>query len=656
MKQYTFSPFAYRRFETIEVKVGDLLIGGKNPIRVQSMTTSDTRDTESTVRQILDLERAGCELVRLTVPSMADAENLPNIRKRLKAENSKVPLAADIHFTPSAAMLAAEYMEKVRINPGNFADRKKFAVRDYTDSEYNEELERISEVFLPFVKKCKELGRAVRIGTNHGSLSDRIMNRFGDTPLGMVESALEFIRIAETVNFHDIIVSMKASNPQVMVHAYRLLVSRFAELGMKYPIHLGVTEAGDGKDGRIKSAIGIGTLLEDGIGDTIRVSLTEDAVHEIPVAKALVKKFNSGFPFSEKVPEYSEFRNPYVYARRKTDPVPVGDLRIGENFPVRAETAFPSFSEKQLLDFLKAVETEKLYVKPEILHFTVSETEEFRSLSRLISSGKISFPVSVCVSRIPDHDFINIKDQIPSVQKISVSSEKISALNPESLQILKNFAEKKTVEISFSGAESFRRDWDKVRSIFNENIMISLNEESNDRIYESRKILSLLQEEKVPFLISGKYQSSEDAMYEGSVLFGSLLLDGFGDSVRLEMNEALESLILSFDILQGARQRTVKTEFISCPSCGRTLFDLQKTTARIKERTGHLVGVKIAVMGCIVNGPGEMADADFGYVGAGPGKVHLYLGKEIVMKSVSSEEADEKLVELIKSQGKWSEP
>ncbi|HNH11135.1 MAG TPA: (E)-4-hydroxy-3-methylbut-2-enyl-diphosphate synthase, partial [Leptospiraceae bacterium] len=263
MNPYTFSPFAYRRFETREVKVGDLGIGGKNPIRVQSMTTSDTRDTESTVRQILDLERAGCELVRLTVPSMADAENLPNIRRRLKEENSKVPLAADIHFTPSAAMLAAEYMEKVRINPGNFADRKKFAVREYTDSEYNEELERISEVFLPFVKKCKELGRAVRIGTNHGSLSDRIMNRFGDTPLGMVESALEFIRIAETVNFHDIIVSMKASNPQVMVHAYRLLVSRFIELGMKYPVHLGVTEAGDGKDGRIKSAMGIGTLLED---------------------------------------------------------------------------------------------------------------------------------------------------------------------------------------------------------------------------------------------------------------------------------------------------------------------------------------------------------------------------------------------------------
>ena len=654
--QYTFSPFAYRRFETREVKVGDLGIGGKNPIRVQSMTTSDTRDTESTVRQILDLERAGCELVRLTVPSMADAENLPNIRRRLKEENSKVPLAADIHFTPSAAMLAAEYMEKVRINPGNFVDRKKFAVREYTDSEYNEELERISEVFLPFVKKCKELGRAVRIGTNHGSLSDRIMNRFGDTPLGMVESALEFIRIAETVNFHDIIVSMKASNPQVMVHAYRLLVSRFIELGMKYPVHLGVTEAGDGKDGRIKSAMGIGTLLEDGIGDTIRVSLTEDAVHEIPVAKILVKKFNSGTPFSEEKPEYSEFRNPYTYTRRKTEPVPVGDLRIGENYPVRAETSFPSFSEKEILDFLKLFDEEKLYVKPEILHFHISTSDELKNLADSVRSGKIRVPVSASLSKIQNNDFININEHLLFLQKISVPAEKLSELSPESVQILKKLTEKNTIEVSFSGTEDFQKNWKRIRSIFHENIMISLNEEAEDRLYTCRKILSLLGDEKVPFLVSGKYGDAEDAMYGASVLFGSLLLDGSGDCIRLAMNDQKESLILSFDILQAARQRTVKTEFISCPSCGRTLFDLQKTTARIKERTGHLVGVKIAVMGCIVNGPGEMADADFGYVGAGPGKVHLYLGKEIVMKSISSEEADEKLVELIKSQGKWSEP
>lgn len=653
--RYTLNPFQYTRFSTREVKVGDIGIGGKNPIRVQSMTTSDTCDTDTTVKQIMDLYEVGCEIVRVTVPSMADAENLKFIRSKLASVNCKVPIVADIHFTPTVALKVVEYVEKVRINPGNFADKKKFATRDYTDKEYTLEIERIAEIFLPLVKRCKELGVAMRIGTNHGSLSDRIMNRYGDTPLGMVESALEFIKIAESENYHEIVVSMKASNPQVMINAYRLLVSRFREENLNYPIHLGVTEAGDGRDGRIKSAMGIGSLLEDGIGDTIRVSLTEDSIYEIPVAKKLVEKYNSTL-FAEKV--ITEFKDQVTYSNRNTESIWIGDYKIGENYPVRIES-YISLKNKSIEEILDLITKNAIFSsikKYEIFYFSIKTIEEFESLLYLKNRIENKAAFSIDFSNMESLLFLSIQDKLTSFEKICISLEFLSKFQEEFIKLHDYRNQKnKSIEIKVS-SNSLSNFKDIFLSLNNfENLIVSLTQNKIESIFNIRKLASYVKDSKVPILIEVEIDNLEDGVLESSKILGSLLLDNIGNSIRIiDFNSEPDTILeISFDILQSARLRTTKTEFISCPSCGRTLFNLQDTTARIKSKTGHLKGVKIAIMGCIVNGPGEMADADFGYVGAGPGKVHLYLGKEIVSKNIPSEIADEKLIELIKENGKW---
>ena len=655
--RYTLNPFQYTRFPTREVKVGDVGIGGKNPIRVQSMTTSDTCDTEATVKQIVDLYEVGCEIVRVTVPSMADAENLKSIRAKLISLNCKVPIVADIHFTPTVALKVVEYVEKVRINPGNFADKKKFASRDYTDTEYNLEIERIAEIFVPLVKRCKELGVAMRIGTNHGSLSDRIMNRYGDTPLGMVESALEFIKIAESENYHEIVVSMKASNPQVMINAYRLLVSRYREENLNYPIHLGVTEAGDGRDGRIKSAMGIGSLLEDGIGDTIRVSLTEDSIYEVPVAKKLVEKYNSHL-FSEKAIKntiHSEYIDQAIYSNRNTDSIWVGDYKIGENYPVRIESYIP-IKNKSIEEIITKNAVSTSIKKHEIFYFSIKTKEEFEYLLNVKNNIENKAAFSVDLSNMDTQLLLSIKDKLISFEKICISLEFLSQFKEEFFKLQDNRNQKnKSIEIKVpSNSLSTFKDVILSLNTF-ENLTVSLSQNKNESIFNIRKLASYVKDSKVPILLEVEIENLEDGVLESSAILGSLLLDNIGNSIRIiDLNSEPNTILeLSFDILQSARLRTTKTEFISCPSCGRTLFNLQDTTARIKSKTGHLKGVKIAIMGCIVNGPGEMADADFGYVGAGPGKVHLYLGKEIVSKNIPSEIADEKLIELIKENGKW---
>ncbi|XDD43844.1 (E)-4-hydroxy-3-methylbut-2-enyl-diphosphate synthase [Leptospira sp. WS60.C2] len=671
--KYNESPFFYRRRPTREVKVGDVGIGGKNPIRVQSMITSNTRDTDASIKQIMDLENAGSEIVRLTVPSQADADNLPNIRKRMKELGLKVPLVADIHFTPQVALKCVEWVEKVRINPGNFADKKKFEIIEYTDKDYNEELERIEEVFTPLVLRAKELGVAMRIGTNHGSLSDRIMNRFGDTPLGMVESALEFIRIAEKNSYRDIVVSMKASNPQVMIQAYRMLVARFYELGMDYPLHLGVTEAGDGKDGRIKSAIGIGSLLEDGLGDTIRVSLTEDAIYEIPVAKELVRKYNDLFFASLSAKEnehpkqrdtiYTEFRDPYQYSRFYSKELTIGQTKIGDTNPVRIETCFPFFGEGTAEEVLHLIQRgNKSGRVPELLHFAIDSELDLLSLGTMVRRGSFPLPVSVSLSEDLLYQYDALAEELYKFQKWVITPTIFLKESEESwedlLEFVSRFAkDKRSVEWSFEASQL-----EQVKTVLKEckkrkieNILFSVKDGD---LLSVRKLACLLQESDYPIVIPVSANDKDQLLYHASIEAGGSLLDGIGDVIRLSYGdgEAEECLHMCFDILQATRLRLTKTEYISCPSCGRTMFDLQSTTAKIKEKTGHLKGVKIAVMGCIVNGPGEMADADFGYVGAGVGKVHLYKGKEIVKKGVSETEAADLLIELIRENGMWNDP
>ncbi|EMY61439.1 (E)-4-hydroxy-3-methylbut-2-enyl-diphosphate synthase [Leptospira terpstrae] len=679
--KYNESPFFYKRRPTREVMVGGVGIGGKNPIRIQSMITSNTRDTEASIQQIADLEKAGSEIVRLTVPSQADADNLPNIRKRMKELGLTVPLVADIHFTPQVALKCVEWVEKVRINPGNFADKKKFEIIEYTDKDYSEELERIEEVFTPLVLRAKELGVAMRIGTNHGSLSDRIMNRFGDTPLGMVESALEFIRIAEGNSYKDIVVSMKASNPQVMIQAYRMLVSRFYDLGMDYPLHLGVTEAGDGKDGRIKSAIGIGSLLEDGLGDTIRVSLTEDAIYEIPVAKELVRKYNESLqkeietktntvsspskPNPEETREtiYTEFRDPFQYSRFYSKELNLGDTKLGDTSPVRIEICFPFFGTESVEEVLNLIQRESKSGRiPEILHFKIDSELDLLSLGTMVRRGSFPLPVSVELSQELTYQYDSLAEDLYRVQKWVISPNLFFQESEESWDDLLDFVtryakDKRCVELSIDSKDIHLTEKivkeSKKRKI--ENLLFSVK---NGDLLSVRKLAFHLRESDYPIALVTHSKEKESLLYESSIQAGGSLLDGIGDVLRLSYGdgEPEESLHFSFDVLQATRLRLTKTEYISCPSCGRTMFDLQSTTAMIKKRTGHLKGVKIAVMGCIVNGPGEMADADFGYVGAGIGKVHLYKGKEIVKKGVSEEEAADQLIDLIRENGMWNDP
>ncbi len=644
---YSNSLTNYKRFLTHEVTCGEIGIGGQNPIRIQSMTTTDTMDTKATVAQSIRMIEAGCELVRVTAPSLNEAKNLENIKKELLAAGYRTPLVADIHFTPNAAEFAARVIEKVRINPGNYADKKKFEEIDYTDFAYEQELERIRTRFTPLVKICKEYGTAMRIGTNHGSLSDRILSRYGDTPLGMVESAFEFLRICEDLNYHNIVISMKASNTQVMVQAYRLLVQKMLETNRHYPLHLGVTEAGDGEDGRIKSAVGIGTLLEDGLGDTIRVSLTEDPEFEIPVAKALVDRYSEEkiklhqpiLPLQTENQKIFLSYNPYNYQKRESNTV----LNIGGHQVPRI-----------IADF-----SEKTSINP----------------STLFAVGyNYSVPM----------DKWNISDL--ACDYIYGGNNLLHFEIPGTLGIIYNSEAWKTIEHPtrayplFCGEEFFKSDKihpelnfvaitkevlteEFISKIKNSNHVVLIADSFNPfAMPELRRLFVSLAENNVhlPVIIKRNYKdiNEQDFQLGSSAEIGALLLDGLGDGLWIKQINCTSPQIANstaFGILQATRTRISKTEYISCPSCGRTLFDLQETTAKIRERTDHLKGIKIGIMGCIVNGPGEMADADYGYVGVGVGKISLYKGKEVVKKNVPSENAVNELIELIKEHGDWVE-
>ncbi len=701
--------YTYKRRKTREVKVGNVGVGGANPIRLQSMTTTRTTDTDATVAQALRMVAAGCEIVRITAPTVDDAKNLKNIKKGLLDRGCKVPLVADIHFLPAAAMEAADHVEKVRINPGNFVDSKLFKVKEYTDTEYERELVRIEERFTPLVLKMKKLGRAMRIGTNHGSLSDRIMNRYGDSPEGMVESALEFVRICEKNNYFDVILSMKSSNPKVMIGAYRLLAARMAEAGMEYPFHLGVTEAGDGEDGRIKSSIGIGSLLDDGIGDTIRVSLTEDPEFEIPVciqiADLYQKKNAAGAAqataadITGKTGQHangSQHPVMYVdslhhYARRKTRPYKIGPFRLGGENLVRVISDFTPYlakakaAGKDTSETLMQILEEQLgsgkTIAPEIIQWTIRNADDVKALEDCRKR------LSTETSRLAFYGhFENSLDTVGAgldlVQLASfkyADGDDAATRKNKFSQFVKAAAGKKVPVMLYTNKcetpEKLAK-WGEVTPAYNTLSGIQWCEELGHRdlllgfnlpershfIHNVRYLAAKLKEMGKDYPMHLRIppmqgESFDDYRVDASIAIGSLLCDGIGDSVQAGAGlDPKQDLELLYNILQASGVRITKTEYVSCPSCGRTLFDLQSTTERIRSKTGHLKGLKIAIMGCIVNGPGEMADADFGYVGGAPGKINLYVGKECVQKSIPTEIADEKLIELIKTHGKWSEP
>jgi (E)-4-hydroxy-3-methylbut-2-enyl-diphosphate synthase len=659
-KRYCNSLTSYSRYKTRVVNVGDIPLGGDHPIRIQSMTITDTMDTKATVEQTIRMVESGCDYVRITAPSKLEAQNLENIKNELRQRGYKVPLIADIHFTPNAAEIAARIVEKVRVNPGNYADRKKFNIIEYTDQQYEEELERIRQKFTPLVRICKEYGTAMRIGTNHGSLSDRIMSRYGDTPLGMVESALEFVRICENLNYREIVLSMKASNPQVMVQAYRLLVMKMEEEGMNYPMHLGVTEAGGGEDGRIKSAVGIGTLLEDGIGDTVRVSLTEDPEFEAPVAIELVERYKDRQNHKEIIPVTDVPVDPLEYKRRHTFEV----MNIGgPNVPVAAA----DYSNRN-----------------------ISEPKDLADIGYRYNA---------------ETDKWNVSDSAADL--LFTGDKEITFELPSGLKLIKNYEawekDRKGYPLLTSGTYMKEKDLSKSLNIIKlalddltQEIMIRLKEDKTAVILlttgnlhgmaEQRRAFFELMNNGVenPVIIQRSYENIDIDQLRlfASTDLGGLLIDGLGDGVWVNMKgklqdeekefndhnklvrkfvnikESYETVInrTLFGILQAARVRISKTEYIACPSCGRTLFDLQITTEKIRKRTEHLKGVKIAVMGCIVNGPGEMADADYGYVGSGVGKITLYRAKDIVKRNVPAENAVDELIELIKEDDNWIDP
>ena len=579
---YTPDLFRFHRRTTRPVPVGNTTIGGSDHVVVQSMLTSDTRDTAACVAESLALADAGCEIVRITAQTRVFAANLENIRRDLRAAGCHVPLVADIHFKPDAALEAAQWVDKVRINPGNFVDKKKFEVREYSGSEYDEEVDRIADAFAPLVTLCKSRGVALRIGTNHGSLSDRIMNRWGDTPRGMVESALEFARIARRMDFHDFVFSMKASNPKVMIEAYRLLVAELRKLGpdWNYPIHLGVTEAGDGEDGRIKSAIGIGSLLADGIGDTIRVSLTEDAVYEIPVAQALARTIREETALHPLPPlDAAPSWDPFSWRRRASLPITVDGFPLGGTETVRVVTSL---------------------AKRNAVAHKLKELGEFQPEIALESSGVLEID--------------------------PLDSDAVARVN------------------AFDGP-----------------IFVTIPDGYPHPVISSFRLLAARLHERHPILLKDTFSPSSnpdapflDALLRAAANLGSLLCDGIGDAILVHGESAPgQSLRLSYNILQAAGVRIFKTDYVACPSCGRTLFNLQSTTQKIRAATGHLKGVRIAVMGCIVNGPGEMADADFGYVGGAPGKINLYVGKSAVKFNIPETEAVDRLIDLIKDHHRW---
>ncbi len=677
MQWYCESLTEYKRLKTREVNIGGLLTGNFHPIRLQTMTTTDTMDTIATVEQTIRCIEAGSEMVRITAPSKKEAENLLNIKNELHKRGYHTPLVADIHFTPNAAEIAARIVEKVRVNPGNYIDKKKFEFIEYTDSAYTAEIERIRQRFTPLVKICKEYGTAMRIGTNHGSLSDRIMSRYGDTPVGMVESAMEFLRIARDENYHNIVLSMKASNPQVMVQAYRLLVRQMNEEFKEcYPLHLGVTEAGDGEDGRIKSAIGIGTLLEDGIGDTIRVSLTEDPEFEIPVCCDMVKRYTEASSIPSH-PSFTIHHSPFTYhhssfqyQRRQTFrvdrigehnvPVVVADLsKAGEiTAPVLERTGY-SYDEATDKWNIGEQAADYIFLRGKALSFALPGTL------------KVILPVKdwiECSDKEKYHPLFSFDEYLNA----AAGQGKSTILNVVMLDC-------------FNAGSSFDvHALDKIKN--DPTVVLALSSTNTNAMQSVRRMfMELLQKDirnPVLLITDSCWQTPDEHLIHFATETGALLLDGFGDGLCLGMvpesyaqlsgnygqlnasgrnyvhNKSPEQFINStaFSILQATRTRISKTEYISCPSCGRTLFDLQETTAKIRAVTHHLKGVKIAIMGCIVNGPGEMADADFGYVGSGPGKITLYKGKEVVKRSVDSNIAVEELIKLLKESDVWVEP
>lgn len=672
---YSASLTDYKRLATKEVKIGDLLLGNFHPIRLQTMTTTDTMDTIATVEQSIRCIEAGAELVRITAPSKKEAENLQNIKDELRKRGYNTPLVADIHFTPNAAEIAARIVEKVRVNPGNYVDKKKFEQIEYTDAEYLEEIDRIRERFTPLVKICKEYGTAMRIGTNHGSLSDRIMSRYGDTAIGMVESAMEFLRIARAESFHNIMLSMKSSNPQVMVQAYRMLINHMMdEFNECYPLHLGVTEAGDGEDGRVKSAAGIGTLLEDGIGDTVRVSLTEDPEFEIPVCRDLVKRYQQTEKPTAKIPAISTSGLPYSpfeYKRResfavsniggKQVPVVIADLsKLDSITPKELERVGYKYDEATDKWSIGDMAADYIFTANQILNFQLPGTlkvivypETWKASAATVAGEQKYFPL------FADSGFAEaeVKNELLNFVMIDCYNDDTALNDYTYLDVLANDP---TVVLCLSSTN--KNAMQSVRRMFIELM--------------NRKIKN-----PVLLITDSNWQTADEHLIHYSTECGALLLDGMGDGICLGMstksyslqaanysqntagrnylsNQSPEQFInnTAFTILQATRTRISKTEYISCPSCGRTLFDLQETTAKIRSVTNHLKGVKIAIMGCIVNGPGEMADADFGYVGSGPGKITLYKGKEVVKRSVDSEVAVDELINLLKENNAWVEP
>jgi len=631
MQVYCPSLTQYQRWETRCVMIGNVGVGGDNPIRIQSMTTTNTMDTEGTIAQSIRMIEAGCEIVRITAPSINEAKNLKPIRDSIRARGFNTPLVADIHFTPNAAAVAAAIVEKVRINPGNYADRKKFETHDYSDQSYSEELERIRDRFMPLVRICKENGTAMRIGTNHGSLSDRIMSRYGDTPLGMVESAMEFIRFAEEENYYDIILSMKASNTQVMVQAYRLLVKTMVDEGMNYPLHLGVTEAGEAEDGRIKSAVGIGTLLEDGLGDTIRVSLTEEPEAEIPIAKILADRYEQKNDGSRPLPAISTIPyDPFFHTRRNTtnifniggDEVPrvIGDL---------SDKAFIHYEDLGQFGYLYFPNQDKWHISDLAIDFLY------------IGSNSIDFEIPGTLGIIQDYHGTTSREeyfQLFTVKQLGVIPED---------------------RVSFLICSDSDKIISTLKSLPNCILILETDHEYGYAAQRRFFIGCIEQGIKKPVIIKRSYAgySKDEFLLYSATDLGALQVDGFGDGIWLESDHDKGFINeISFGILQASRTRISKTEYISCPSCGRTLFDLQETTAKIRARTDHLKGVKIGIMGCIVNGPGEMADADYGYVGTGPGQISLYKGQDVVEKNIDVDGAVDSLIQLIDSHGDWVEP
>ena len=640
VKSYCNSLTEYSRRESIEVNIGAVPLGASHSIRVQSMTTTDTMNTKATVEQSIRMIQAGSEYVRITAPSIKEAENLSNIKSELVKQGFKVPLIADIHFTPNAAEIAARIVEKVRVNPGNYADKKKFQQIEYTDQEYSDEIERIRKRFVPLVRICKEYGTAMRIGTNHGSLSDRIMSRYGDTPLGMVESALEFLRLCEDENYYNIVLSMKASNTQVMVQAYRLLVQKLNEENLKpYPLHLGVTEAGEAEDGRIKSAVGIGTLLEDGLGDTIRVSLTEEPEYEIPVARSIVDRYGIRANHTPILPLESYPIDPFAYRRRES--LQVENIG-GKNVP-RVIIDASKFNLTRYQDLSK------------FGHVYDSKLDKFNMTDQgadFVYSGKKSIPFMLPngLKEIVDFEAWVEIDDVQSRYPL-IEYEKLSEVN--------TWHEK----LNFISINSDDLQLDALKEYAYEPLVILLSTSNVHGLAEQRRFIVELHNQGInlPVILHRAYHDSteDDILLYSSTDIGGLLIDGFGDGVMLSLGddqsmgdcEFLNKT--SFGILQAARTRITKTEYISCPSCGRTLFDLQETTAKIRAKTDHLKGVKIGIMGCIVNGPGEMADADYGYVGSGKDKITLYKGMNVVKRAVPSAHAVDELIEIIKADGAW---